>query len=182
VLSQVPAPGIMFQLLTASALAVVAFGINRRSLEFFHIRGIGWLDIASAILAVATIVSLLILAAPVIQHFDGLATTAPESNDDDNPLWFALVTAVSAGVFEEFIYRGFVIEELGERIHSRGAAAVVSIVFFALAHFGTYGWSVQLIKPGLAGLVLTGLYFSRRNLPVCMLLHAAIDSVHALRS
>jgi membrane protease YdiL (CAAX protease family) len=37
-----------------------------------------------------------------------------------------------SGVLEEFIYRGFIIEELGELIGSRRTSAVVSVLFFAL--------------------------------------------------
>ena len=83
-------------------------------------------------------------------------------------------------MFEEFIYRGFVLKELGELIRSRRVAAAISVVLFALAHYVNNGWSADMIDPFLAGAVITVLYFTRRNLIICMLLHATIDSLHVL--
>ena len=37
-----------------------------------------------------------------------------------------------------------------------------------------------MIFPALAGIVITVLYLDRRNLTICMLLHAAIDSMPVL--
>jgi membrane protease YdiL (CAAX protease family) len=88
--------------------------------------------------------------------------------------------AVSAGVCEEFVYRGFLIEELGLLIGNRRFAAVIAMLSFALIHHNGLGWSFRLIYPGLIGAVITALYLSRRNLPVCMLLHTALDSLHAI--
>jgi membrane protease YdiL (CAAX protease family) len=68
------------------------------------------------------------------------------------------VIAATAGVFEEFIYRRFIIEELGELIRSRRLAAAVAVVFFASVHYGDRGWSLELIYPGLIGAVITVLY------------------------
>jgi membrane protease YdiL (CAAX protease family) len=180
ILSHVPLPGIMLQFVTASALGAIAFGINKRPVEFFQIRGIGWSDIGAALLAFVAVLALLALAKPVVNHFGDFGTASPADDYVDSPLWFGLLTAVTAGVFEEFIYRGFVIEELGELIRSRQVAAVVSVVFFAAAHYLSYGWTPELIYPGLAGAVITVLYFSRRNLLICMLLHATIDSLGVL--
>jgi hypothetical protein len=37
-----------------------------------------------------------------------------------------------------------------------------------------------MINPALVGAVITVLYLARCNLTICMLLHAAIDSLHVL--
>jgi membrane protease YdiL (CAAX protease family) len=181
VFGAVPAPSIMLQHTTASALAAVAFGINKRPLKFFGLRRICLRDIGAALLAFVSVFALVGLVSPVVQRLShsAPADTAGDSLRED-PIWFALVTAMTAGVFEEFIYRGFIIEELGELIRNRQVAAVISIVFFAFAHHLTVGWSLELIYPGLFGAVITALYLKRRNLPVCMALHAALDSLHAL--
>ena len=182
VLSRVPVPGIMLQFATASALAAISFGINKRPLKFFHIRGVGWRDIGAALLAIPAIIALIALVEPIANHFaeSGTASELAPHDIADYPLGLALATAVTAGVFEEFIYRGFVLEELGELIHSRWVAAGISVVLFAVAHYVNNGWSPDLIYPALAGAVITVLYFARCNLTICMLLHAAIDSLHVL--
>jgi membrane protease YdiL (CAAX protease family) len=113
----------------ASVLAAIAFGINKRPLKFFHIRRIGWRDFGAALLAVPVVFSVVALAEPIIDHFG--SSVPPGAASDplrDSPLWPALVMAATAAVFEEFIYRGFIIEELGELIRSRRLAAVVAVV------------------------------------------------------
>jgi membrane protease YdiL (CAAX protease family) len=91
------------------------------------------------------------------------------------PLRIALV--LTAGIAEEFIYRGFAIEELGEVLGSRWAAALASWVCFTIAHGGRYGFSPALLLPGAAGAMLTILYLWRHNLLACMLMHIIIDGV-----
>ena len=178
---QLPAAGILAQCLIASVLAAIAFAINKRTLKFFCFRHISWRDLGAALVAFAAVFIVVALAQPVIDHFAGSA--APDSAPDplrEDSLWYALFVALTAGVFEEFIYRGFIIEELGELIRNRRASAVVAVVFFALSHHVNMGWSLELVYPALIGSVMTILYLQRRNLPVCMLLHATLDSLHAL--
>ena len=179
-LSPGPARDIVFPFALVLALGAVSFGINRRSLDFFHIRGVSWRDIGAALLAIPVSFALFMLAGPMIDHFGHSRTASSPGDYADDPLWFGLAAAVAAGVFEEFIFRGFIIEELGELIRSRRVAAAVSVVFFALAHHVSKGWSLELIYPGLLGAVITVLYFSRRNLPICMLLHATFDLLPVL--
>jgi membrane protease YdiL (CAAX protease family) len=56
---------------------------------------------------------LIVLAEPVIHHFADFGTVSASGDYADSPIWLGLVTALTAGRFEEFIYRGLVIEELG---------------------------------------------------------------------
>jgi membrane protease YdiL (CAAX protease family) len=51
---------------------------------------------------------------------------------------------------------------------------------FGLAHGYTVGWSLALLYPGLIGLVITLLYFRRRNLLICILMHTSFDVLHAV--
>jgi membrane protease YdiL (CAAX protease family) len=142
------------------------------------------------LLALAVIVFVVVLAILAIDHFAGSeppasvseSSSISESGDSlrEAPLWLALVIAAVAGISEEFVYRGYVIEEMGELIHSRRIAAGIATLFFGLMHVVTFGWSLQLIYPGLIGAVITVLYLQRRNLPLCMLLHALLDSWHAV--
>lgn len=100
--------------------------------------------------------------------------------DDELSLTMALIDAILAGICEEFMYRGYLIEELGMLVRSRKLAAGFSIVVFTLAHINSgYGWSIDLLYPGIFGLAATVLYFRTKNLWVCMLLHAGIDSLYA---
>jgi membrane protease YdiL (CAAX protease family) len=77
------------------------------------------------------------------------------------------------------MYRGFLIEELGELLRNRWIAGVFSVLAFGLAHGYTFGWSLALLNPGLFGLVITLLYFRRSNLPIGILAHIGFDALHA---
>lgn len=169
---------IIVKLVVAVTLGVIAFGIRKRPLSFFHIRRFSWLDLAYMVMAIGATFLLVALAAPLI----GYTGDASETNEaTEVPLAVGLAGVLAAGIFEEFIYRGFLIEELGELLHNRWLAAAISVFFFGLAHGNSdYGWSLALVVPGLAGLVITLLYLWRRNLPICVLMHIGIDLMYTL--
>src|SRR6185437_16182067 len=56
------------------------------------------------------------------------------------PLSLRADLVLTAGICEEFIYRGFAIEELGALAGSRWLAALVSLIFFTLPHARLYGF------------------------------------------
>jgi len=165
---------IAVKLIVAVSLAVIGFAIRKRSLQFYQIRSPGRQDVIAMVLAIAAQIVLVVLVSiPLHPHAPALPSDTAES---ELPLALGLVSSVAAGISEEFIWRAFVIEELGELIRSRYMAGGISLAFFALAHHSSYlGWSVGLVFPALGGLVTTVLYFWRRNLPICMLQHTAID-------
>lgn len=78
------------------------------------------------------------------------------------------------------MYRGFGIEELARFTGTRWIAGLLSLVFFTLAHVGRYGWGPALLTPAVPGAALTLLYLWRRNLPLCMLMHAIIDGIFVI--
>ncbi len=93
------------------------------------------------------------------------------------PIAVRLALVLTAAVCEEFIYRGFAIEELGMLAGNRWVGALVSLVLFGLGHLGTYGFSTALLIPASIGLMITLLYMFRNNLPVCMLMHGTMDGL-----
>jgi membrane protease YdiL (CAAX protease family) len=171
----------MPEVVIAFPLAVIAFVINKRPMKFFGIRPVGRRDLGPAFLAFFAVFAVVAMAQPIVNYLERSSPSTPGGDPlREAPLWLALLLAVSAGVCEEFIYRGFLIEELGPLVRSRALAAIVAVVCFVVAHHNSRGWSFELIYPGLIGAVITGLYLWRRNLPICMLLHAILDSLYAL--
>ena len=163
-------------------LALVAFGIQKRPLTFFGIRRIGWRDLGAMFLAIFYTVSVILLAKLLVEHF---STPEPgETGEAEHiPLALGLTMAAVAGITEEFIYRGFVIEELGELVGNRWLAGAFSVLAFGLSHHvNGYGWSIELLYPTLAGLVITVLYLWRRNLLVCTLMHFGVDALQYWRA
>jgi membrane protease YdiL (CAAX protease family) len=87
---------------------------------------------------------------------------------------FAAV-AVTAGVAEEVVFRGFLVVYLTEVVPqtSLGVAMVVSSVLFGLAH--TYQGAIGVLLTGLAGYWLAGLFVVTGSLLLPIVVHALID-------
>ncbi len=95
-----------------------------------------------------------------------------------------LFLAVAAGVGEEIVYRGFMINYLAAMLGTEGSSAAVVLllpaVSFGLAHVYQGGRAVLKI---IAMAVLFGFFFLRTNtLWPLMLLHAAIDILGGVMS
>ena len=158
-------------------LATIAFIIQRQSPLMFGLRMFGWRDLLW-MLAALVATGILGGIATMFVRFPASATV--DLHLSDVPFVLRLGLVVTAGVCEEFMYRGFGIEELAGFTRSRWIAGLVSLVLFTVAHSGLYGFSAALILPGIAGAMITLLYLCRRNLPVCMLMHGIIDAIPLL--
>lgn len=90
------------------------------------------------------------------------------------PFWYRFLLVTRAAVSEEILFRGYPIERLLELTKSRTIAAVLPWAAFTYAHLGGWGWA-QLIVAGYGGVLLTILYFWRRNLWANMLAHWVAD-------
>jgi uncharacterized protein len=151
-------------------LAAIAFGLQGLRPRFFRFRGLGWRD---ALLALAALVAALLLSGAV-----SVVVAAPKFDlyqMASVPIVVRACLVLTAAICEEFIYRGFAIEELGMLAGNRWAGAVGSLALFTLGHAGVYGFSTALLIPASVGLVLTLLYMFRNNLPACMLVHGGMD-------
>lgn len=114
-------------------------------------------------------------AAPEVANVIGFVTQSPATF----VLWIVLIAWLAAGLGEELLYRGFLMDRLlrlrgvGNRIW---LVIVIQAVLFGLPH----------LYQGLSGVVITavvGLWLGwlrirdRGNLWVCVLAHAAVDTV-----
>ncbi|HEY5258019.1 MAG TPA: CPBP family intramembrane glutamic endopeptidase [Candidatus Baltobacteraceae bacterium] len=93
------------------------------------------------------------------------------------PFVFRLLLVLTAGICEEFCFRGYAIERLIALTGRRWIAAVAAIALFTLGHVGRYGFSQALIYVAIIAAVLTLLYLWRRNIWPCIALHWFIDGV-----
>jgi uncharacterized protein len=92
-------------------------------------------------------------------------------------LWVAV--AVSAGVCEETVFRGWLLATLHSKLGLAGTALLlVASAIFGLAH--AYQGITGVILTGLAGAFFCGLYVATGSLLVPILLHALIDLRFAL--
>jgi len=158
-------------------LAAIAFLLQRHRPSHFGLRGFGWRDLGCMLLALGVMFAVV----GFLSRFTARPTAIPSPRQlAALPLFPRVVLVLTAGCCEEFLYRGFLIEELRDLTGSRALAAAVSVVAFALAHGGRYGLSSALLIPGSIGLIITLLYLWRRNLPLCMLMHATVDALSVI--
>jgi membrane protease YdiL (CAAX protease family) len=88
-----------------------------------------------------------------------------------------MALSLSAGVCEEFVFRGFLISAFQPLIGLWGAAAV-SVVVFALAH--AYEGTRGIISTGLVGLFFTLVVLVLGSLLAAMVIHVLIDVAEGL--
>ena len=161
------------------ALVIIAVALEQHSLRRFGLRTPHWRD------GLAMGVTLLVTAGLTVLLMQIPAVSAPLRHLTlpgvaSVPFGVRLALVLTAAACEEFIFRGFLIEELGDWSGSVPLAAGVSLALFVLPHAWLYGFTLALTVPAMLGGGLTLLYLWRRNLPVCMLMHAIIDGLPLL--
>jgi membrane protease YdiL (CAAX protease family) len=82
---------------------------------------------------------------------------------------------ITAGITEEIIFRGYLIERLNLLSNSLIMSAIVSYVLFILFHipFWGIGGAIQI---SIWAIPITVLYIRRRNLTTCIIIHLIYDS------
>ena len=89
------------------------------------------------------------------------------------PLVVRVALVITAGVFEETLYRGYGIERLSKYFGGKWVAAALTLVLFTLAHASAVG-AAQLAPIVLVSGLVTLLYLWRRDLLLNMVVHATI--------
>jgi len=91
-----------------------------------------------------------------------------------------LFVALTAGICEETLFRGFCYEELRRRGLGLVAAVVVVTISFVLMHGGiSQGLGMMFFRGGVA-VAFAGIYIWRGTLRIPIYLHAAIDALLVL--
>lgn len=160
--------------LIALILLVIAFAIQRRPLAEFGMVSFGWRDVLFAIggaivgLILSGIVARVVALPPSVTNPGNITTV---------PFGVRLALVLTAGFTEEFMFRGFGIEELALFVKNRWLTGFISLLLFTVGHIGLYGFSPALLVPFVLGLVLTILYLWRHNLWACVVMHALVDGL-----
>lgn len=165
---------------TLAVLLLVGWIAAGRPLEGLGLAAPRWIPFVVLVLAIAVLAWILHrqvamvrvdaeLRARVRAEIDRVAPFAPRERADA-PWFFA--AAVTAGVCEELLMRGYLLAYLGAYVATVPAIAISSVVF-GLAH--TYQGPRGVLKTGVIGLGLAVLYWATGALWVPMLLHALID-------
>lgn len=85
----------------------------------------------------------------------------------------AVLNAISIGIVEELLYRGYLIERLSDILGNDIAAGLTSCFLFTASH--SIVWSTgDLIQVGLTSLVFTGIYIKRKSIIPLIAAHSGI--------
>lgn len=92
------------------------------------------------------------------------------------PAWFLIVAAITAGVVEEALYRGYAIERLAPFTGDLWSAGALAWIAFCLVHAPFWGWG-PVLRMAVAGLPILLFYLWKRDLLACMIAHALTDLI-----
>ncbi len=92
------------------------------------------------------------------------------------PVWFLLFAAITGGVVEELLYRGYAIERLATLTGSYGWAGLISTTVFAMVHLPMWGWG-PVVTFFVSGGLLALFYIWTQDLVACIIGHAVTDAV-----
>lgn len=93
-------------------------------------------------------------------------------------IWMLLVVSPTAGLCEEFLYRGFVLSRIDALVRSQALAAVLAAAAFGLAHL-YQGW-LGALRAALIALLLAVPVVAAGTLLPSMAGHALIDAAGIL--
>lgn len=160
-------------LVAGVVIALVLWGERRRlasiGLERPSGRDVGW-----GVIAFVVGVTAFVAVQPLIEAL-GLTPAGRGVEMLTNfPLELLIAVAVTAGITEEILFRGYPIERLTEVTGNVWVGAAITFVVFTLAHVAFWGVGGAL-QIGVIGGVLTVLYVHRRNLVACIVMHTLND-------
>jgi uncharacterized protein len=93
-----------------------------------------------------------------------------------NNIPLLVFTALTAGVVEELIFRGYIQPRLEIIFKNPYAAIFISSLFFGLLHY-KYGTLTQVLGPAFIGMVFAFYYWKYRNIKVIIVCHFLWDLV-----
>ncbi|MCD4690966.1 CPBP family intramembrane metalloprotease [bacterium] len=103
----------------------------------------------------------------------GFARPAPEGQSVGLYFALSLIGFIVVGIYEELMFRGYVLQRLNERT-GRVAAIVISSFLFAVLHFANPGAGMlSLVNTWVIGALLCALYYRSRSLWVPIGFHFA---------
>ncbi|QBD76462.1 CPBP family intramembrane metalloprotease [Ktedonosporobacter rubrisoli] len=175
------AAALVVRWLQAVLLLLFVLVVLREPLSFLGIRSLRWRDVALAVglgvlgLALNTGLNLLLTA------FGVPADTSSITGQIITSLSLAghLHLIANAAIYEELFFRGLLMECLIRIFNRPWLAAIVSYALFVGGHYlsGSASLARTLTVVGVGTLVLVGLYVLRRNVTLCMITHAIMDSI-----
>lgn len=147
-------------------------------LSSIGLRRVTWKSFVFALLAAFASIAIMGVQFSIViprLHLDASQVLAQQRALLALPYWLRVLLVLRAGVVEEILFRGYLMEKIRQLTGSVALAVLVSVATFTFAHLAGWGW-VQLIPVAAIGLLFALLYAGRRDLPSNMLGHFLTDA------
>lgn len=165
----------------------VYFGLRRRGTRLRDIFGQTWQSFDDALMDIGIFVGFWIAAMLILVGANAVlmkitGTPAPKTIPSElqmlapkGAMGFALwlVLSVSAGICEEFVFRGYLQRQFSALARNAAAGIVLSAIVFSVGHL--YEGVLKAAVIGVFGILLGTLAYARRSLAPGMLAHAWHD-------
>ncbi len=158
------------------ATAAIVIGAEDRSLLSI---GLGRIRLRAVGLGLATAAAILLSMQVALAPLDSDVMSGMARDKETFtvlPTWLKLFTALTAGVAEEWLYRGYAITRLSWVTGNRTAAAAISLAVFTVGHVPFWGMEAA-IAILIAASVLTVVYLWTRDLVPVVVAHVTVDVV-----
>jgi hypothetical protein len=96
-----------------------------------------------------------------------------------NNMPLLIFTALTAGVTEELIFRGYMQPRLEKAFNSPVVAIIITAFLFAVLH-SSYGTLIQFLIPLFIGVLFSVFYSKYRNIKILILCHFLVDTLSLL--
>lgn len=160
-------------ILTTLVVVVVLLG-ERRGLDSIGVRRARAWDFALAVAGFVAAGLVVQLTMPLIAALGLDTLEAGVRRLSELPFSLRLVAALSAGITEEVLFRGFLVERLAKLTGRLGVGAVLSWALFTVLHIP--GWGIGgALQIGVVSTLFYLLYLKRRSIWPCVALHVMND-------
>jgi membrane protease YdiL (CAAX protease family) len=168
--------GMVIHWVNLAAVVLVVLRAERRPLTSIGLRRLAWWTIPLGLIAgvLATVITGILVKALNLGGDLSLAFLLLSL-----PFATRLLVVITAGVFEETLYRGYAFERLATWLNSKWAAAGVTLLMFTLGHIPAVGLD-HLAPVLIVSTLITLLYLWRRDLVLNMVAHATVDGIALL--
>jgi uncharacterized protein len=168
--------GLAMHWVTLAGLVAVIVFWERLPLASIGLRPVRWWTVPAGLLAG---VAITFLSSAFVSALGFSSDAHYAAYLQSLPFILRLALVITAGIFEEVLYRGYAIERLTTIWRNQWTAAAVTVALFILAHLPVIGFA-YLPPVAVVSVLVTLLYLWRRDLILNMVAHATIDAIALL--
>lgn len=168
--------GLVIQWIIVGILFILIFFWEKKSWDSIGIRKISKTDVFWGFVVLIIGYMSYLITDPLVRSLNLVSQSSEISGFIIIPLGLRIFMVLTAGITEEIIFRGYLIERTNYLTRNLILSAGISYFIFVVYHFPFWGVA-GLIQIGVWAIPITVLYVRTRNLTTCILVHILTDAV-----